>query len=144
MCTKHHVNMKGTKVPIPRRSNACDCTHVLPRIDHCLVTLSCLPCALFCSCLCKVRSRISDALSQALCNLSLAFPSWFHTIWFYCSYTFHRFLSQITLCFSLSNYCRDVVVPRYISRANRYRAPPLLYYFLRGESLAGTRLLLVS
>ena len=28
---------------------------------------------LFCSYLCKVRSRISDALSQALCNLSLAF-----------------------------------------------------------------------
>ena len=28
---------------------------------------------LFCSCLCKVHSRISDALSQALCNLSLAF-----------------------------------------------------------------------
>ena len=29
---------------------------------------SCLPCP----CLCKVRSRISDTLSQALCNLSLA------------------------------------------------------------------------
>ena len=28
---------------------------------------------LFCSCLYKVRSRVSDALSQALCNLSLAF-----------------------------------------------------------------------
>ena len=28
---------------------------------------------LFCSCLCKVCSRVSDALSQALCNLSLAF-----------------------------------------------------------------------
>ena len=28
---------------------------------------------LFCSCPCKVRSRVSDALSQALCNLSLAF-----------------------------------------------------------------------
>ena len=42
-------------------------------IDHHLVTLSCLPCALFCSCPCKVRSRVSDALSQALYNLSLAF-----------------------------------------------------------------------
>ena len=30
-------------------------------------------CILFCFCLCKVRSRVSDALSQALCNLSLAF-----------------------------------------------------------------------
>ena len=28
---------------------------------------------LFCSCPCKVHSRVSDALSQALCNLSLAF-----------------------------------------------------------------------
>ena len=28
---------------------------------------------LFCSCLCKVRTQISDALLQALCNLSLAF-----------------------------------------------------------------------
>ena len=37
------------------------------------MTLSCLPCALFCSCPCKVRSRVSDALSQALCNLSLTF-----------------------------------------------------------------------
>ena len=42
-------------------------------IDHCLVTISCLSCALFCSCPCNVRSRVSDALSQALCNLSLAF-----------------------------------------------------------------------
>ena len=33
-------------------------------------SLSCLPCALFCSSLCKVRSWVSDALSQALCNLS--------------------------------------------------------------------------
>ena len=28
---------------------------------------------LFCSCICKVHSRISDVLSQALCNLSSAF-----------------------------------------------------------------------
>ena len=56
-------------MPNPQRSSACDCTCVLTRIDHCLVTLSCLPCA----CLCKVHSRISDALSRALCNLSLAF-----------------------------------------------------------------------
>ena len=34
-------------------------------IDHCLV--------MFCSCPCKICSRVSDALSQALCNLSLAF-----------------------------------------------------------------------
>ena len=59
--------MKGTEVSNPRRSSACDCTCVLTRTDHCLVTLSC-------ACLCKVHSRISDALSQALCNLSLAYP----------------------------------------------------------------------
>ena len=32
-----------------------------------------------------------------------SFPSWFHTIWFYCSHTFHSFLSQITLCFSFGS-----------------------------------------
>ena len=47
--------------------------HVIVETEHCLATLSSLPCALFCSCPCKVRSRVSDALSQALCNLSLAF-----------------------------------------------------------------------
>ena len=41
------------------------------------MTLSCLPCELFCSCRCKVRSRVSDALSQALRNLSLAFLAYF-------------------------------------------------------------------
>ena len=59
-------------------------------IDHCLVTLSCLPCALFCSCPCKVCSWVSDALSQTgLVQLIFSFPSWFHTVWFYCSHTFH-------------------------------------------------------
>ena len=64
-------HMKGTEVPNPRRSSACDCTCVLTRIDHYSLMLAIR--ILFCSCLCKVRSRISDALSQALCNLSLAF-----------------------------------------------------------------------
>jgi len=27
--------MKGTEVPSPRHSSACDCTCVLTRIDHC-------------------------------------------------------------------------------------------------------------
>ena len=93
--TKIRLVMKGTEVPNPRRSSARDCTCVLTRIDHCLVTLSCLPCALFCSCLCKVRSRISDALSQALS-------------WFYCSHTFHSFLSQITLCFLFGS--KDMII----------------------------------
>ena len=67
---------RSAKPSVP--SSACDCTCVLTRIDHCLVTLSCLPCA----CLCKVCSRISDTLSQALCNLSLAY-SWFHIVYIY-------------------------------------------------------------
>ena len=71
---KLQSEMKGTKVPNPRHSNACDCTCVLTRNQ----SLSCdslilAVCILFCFCLCKVRSRISDALWQALCNLSLAF-----------------------------------------------------------------------
>ena len=62
-----HIRMKGTEVPNSRRSSACDCICVLTRIDHCTFCLF-LPTGV-----CKVRSRISDALSQALCNLSLAF-----------------------------------------------------------------------
>ena len=46
-----HIAMKGTEVPNPRRSNACDCTCVLTRIDHCLVTLMLVMHILFCSCL---------------------------------------------------------------------------------------------
>jgi len=32
--------MKGTEVPNPGRSSACDYTHMLTRIDHCLVNNS--------------------------------------------------------------------------------------------------------
>ena len=63
--------MKGTEVPNPRRSSAHDCTCVLTRnrsLSH-----DSLMRILFCSCPCKVRSRVSDALSQALRNLSSAF-----------------------------------------------------------------------
>ena len=38
--------MKGTEVPNPRRSSACDCTCVLTRIDHCLVNNSIMTFAL--------------------------------------------------------------------------------------------------
>ena len=66
--------MKGTEVPNPRRSSACDCTCVLTRNrslsrDSLMLAM----CILFCSCPCKVRSQVSDTLSQSLCNLSLAF-----------------------------------------------------------------------
>ena len=59
--------MKGTEVPNPRRSNACDCTCVLIRKPNTVSWLSHTWHAH------SVRSRVSDALSQALCNLSLAF-----------------------------------------------------------------------
>ena len=61
-------------MPNPRRSRACDCTCVvttnrsLSRNSFMLAIR-----ILFCYCPCKVCSRVSDALSQALCNLSLAF-----------------------------------------------------------------------
>ena len=91
--------MKGSEVPNPRRSSACDCTCLLTR--NCFVTLSFLPCALFCSCPCKVRSRVSDALSQALCNMSLAFLADFTLSDSTAPIHFivKLFLSQITLCF---------------------------------------------
>ena len=95
--------MKGTEVPNPRRRSACDCTCVLTRNwSLSRDTLMLAMYILFCSCPCKVRSRVSDALSQTLCNLSLAFLADFtlSRFWYYCSHTFHSFLSQITLCFS--------------------------------------------
>ena len=71
------------------------------------MTLSCLPCALFCSCPCKVCSRVLDPLSKNFCNLSLAFLADFtlsdstapihFIVSYYCS------LSQITLCFSFGS-----------------------------------------
>ena len=66
--------MKGTEVQNPWCSSAWDCTCVLTRNRS--LSRDCLRLAmriLFCSCPCKVHSRVSDALSQALYNLSLAF-----------------------------------------------------------------------
>ena len=88
--------MKGTEVPNPRRSSACDCTCVLTRNR----TLSCDSLMLgmrilFCSCPCKVRSRVSDALSQTLCNLSLAFLA---------DFTLSDSTAPIRKLFSLANY----------------------------------------
>ena len=56
-----------------KTSSACDSTCMWSNEarPHLLALSSCY--ILFCSCLCKVRSRVSDALSQALCNLSLVF-----------------------------------------------------------------------
>ena len=57
------VKMKGTKVPKLWRSSACDCTCVLTRnqslsCDSLILTMR----ILFCFCLCKVCSWVSDAL----------------------------------------------------------------------------------
>ena len=60
-------------MPNPRRSSACDCTCVLTRIDHRLSRDSLMLAIRIVFFLCKVRSQTSDALSQALCNLSLDF-----------------------------------------------------------------------
>ena len=80
-----HVQMEGTEVPNPWRSSACVCC--LTTNDHSAASSVLVPplaialprdslmfamrIVLFH--LCKVRSQVSDALSQALCNLSLAF-----------------------------------------------------------------------
>ena len=50
---------------------------------------------LFCSCPCKVGSRVSDALSQALCNLSLSFLA---------NFTLPDSICFTVKLFSLANY----------------------------------------
>ena len=70
------TKMKGTEVLNPRHSSACDCTCVLTKIDHCLVTLSCLPCAFcFVPAHAKFAHKFFDALSQAFVELTFSFPS---------------------------------------------------------------------
>ena len=99
--------MKGTEVPNPQRSSACDCacdcTCVLTRnrslsYDSFMLAMR----ILFCSCPCKVRSRVSDTLSQALCNLSSAFRADFTLSDSMTPIRFiiKLFFSQTTLCFS--------------------------------------------
>ena len=67
-------------------------------VYHCLVTL-----------MLAMRLPMQSSLMNfwrsftGLVQLIFSFPSWFHTIWFYCSHTFHSFLSQITLCFSFGS-----------------------------------------
>ena len=45
-----------------------------------------------------------QTLFERLVQLIFGFPSWFHTIWFYCSHAFHSFLSQFKLH---SAFCLD-------------------------------------
>ena len=82
---------------------------------------------------CKVRSQISDALSQPLCNFS--FPSWFHTIWFYCSHTFIAFSRKLHSAFvwierhHYSVYMSSVLKAQQLYTANI----PLLEAYLLPE-----------
>ena len=146
--------MKGTAVPNPRRSSACDCSCVLSRIDHdsllkgfrlshachahsvLFLPMHSLLKGFRLSHACHAHSvlflpmhsllkgfRLSHACHAhsvlflpmqslltgfwrsftGLVQLIFSFPSWFHSIWFYCSHTFHNFLSQITLRFSFGS-----------------------------------------
>jgi len=97
------IQMKGTEVPNPQRSGACDCTCAFIRNRTLSRDSLMLACALFCSYHCKVRSRVSDALSQALCNLSSAFLADFTLSDSTATIRFINFLSQITLCFSFGS-----------------------------------------
>ena len=44
--TNSYGNMKGTELPNPRHSSACDCSCVLTRINHCLINNSSMTLAL--------------------------------------------------------------------------------------------------
>ena len=60
-----------------------------------------------------------------LVQLIFSFPSWFH-IWFYCSHTFHSFLSQITPCFSFG--LKDMITAFTCLPSYRYSSFTLRAY----------------
>ena len=96
-------------------------------IDHCLVTLSYLLCA-FCfvsACTKFAHEFLPDAFERVV-QLIFSFPSWFHTIWFYCSHAFHSFLSQITLCFSFGS--KDKITVFTCLQSYRYSSFTLRAY----------------
>ena len=61
-----------------------------------------------------------------LVQLIFSFPNWFHTTWFYCSHTFHSFLSQITLCFSFGS--KDIITAFTCLPSYRYSSFTLQAY----------------
>ena len=102
-------------------------------IDHCLVTVSYLP-----SVFCFVSACVKFAhefltLFERLVQLIFSFPSWFHTIWFYCSHAFQSFLSQITLCFWSKDSIAFTGLPSY-----RYRNFTLRAYLCWGHTYSLT------
>ena len=52
--------------------------------------------------------------------------SWLHTIWFYCSHTFHSFLSQNTLCFAFGS--KDMITAFTCLPSYRYSSFTLREY----------------
>ena len=87
--SKSCYQMKVTEVPNPRCNSACDCTCVLTRNrslsrDSLMLTMRIV---LFL----PMQSSLTSFWHSftGLVQLIFSFPSWFHTIWFYCSHTFH-------------------------------------------------------
>ena len=86
------ITMKGTEVPNPRRSSACDCICVLTRNRSLSRDSPMLAMCIICS---FPRNLMQNSLMSfwrsftGLVQLIFSFPSWFHTIWFYYSHTFH-------------------------------------------------------
>ena len=120
--------MKGTEVPNPRRSSACDCTCVLIRnrtLSHDSLMLGMR--ILFCSCLRKVRSRVSDTLSKTLCNLSLAFLA---------DFTLSHSMAPIAKLFSLANYTLLFVYSVHIFRLTGTAALHCGHTFVGGILIA--------
>ena len=71
---QHHTLMKGTAVPNPRRSSACDCTCVLIRnrtLSHDSLMLG--MCILFCSCPCKFAHEFLTLFHRPCATYLLAF-----------------------------------------------------------------------
>ena len=97
--------MKSIEVPNPRRNSACDCTCVLTRNRSLSISwFSHRACHAHSVLFLPMQSSLTSFWRSftGLVQLIFSFPSWFHTIWFYCSHAFHGFLSQITPCFSFA------------------------------------------
>ena len=100
-------------------------------IDHCLVTHTCHA---HCFCACVKFAQEFLTLFERLAPLIFSFPSWFHTIWFYCSHAFHSFLSQITLC----SWSKDMITPFTCLLSYRYSSFTLWAYLCWGHTYSLT------
>lgn len=73
-------------------------------------------------------------LFERLVQLLFNFPSWFHTIWFYCSRAFRSFHSQITLCF----WSKDMIRAFTCLPSYRYSSFTLWAYLCWGHTYSLT------